>query len=366
MEFYNFTQGFLTRFLFSFYILFPMKAGVFYGPRDIRIEEVPDPKIKNTTDAIVKITYTCICGSDLWYYRGLSDRKTGSRLGHELLGIVKEVGPEVKQIKKGDTVIAPFSWCDGTCPACQNGVSSACWNGATWGNKGTDGGQGEMTRVPFADASLFVVPKGTDEKLMPALLTLSDVMCTGYHAAISARVAKYSVVAVIGDGAVGLCAVLASKRLGAKRIILLSQNEKRSAVGKQFGATDIVKERGKSGIEKIKELTNGVGVDCSLECVGTGDAWELAFGMMRAGGKIGFVGVPHGVTLDLTKMFRENIGVIGGVAPAATYIPQLMPAMLSGKLDSSAVFDLTLPLAELAEGYAAMDKREAIKVLVRP
>ena len=343
-----------------------MKAALFYGPQDIRIGDVPEPKILAPTDAVIRITYTCICGSDLWYYRDLTPMPAHSRIGHEPLGIVEEVGADVKEIKKGDIVVAPFAWCDGTCPACTYGVTSACWNGGVWGSKDTDGAQGEMTRVPFADANLFVIPKDTDEKLMPALLALSDVLCTGYHAAVSAGVTKGATVAVIGDGAVGLCAVLSCSYLGADRIILFSRNEERSRVGKKFGATDIVQERGEEGIQKVKELTKNVGVMYVLECVGTKSSWEQAFGIVRAGGKIGYVGVPHGVDLDITKMFRQNIGVIGGVAPTAVYIPQLMPDVLSGKLDPSPVFDLTLPLSEIAKGYAAMDKREAIKVLIRP
>jgi threonine dehydrogenase-like Zn-dependent dehydrogenase len=344
-----------------------MKAGIFFAPRDIRIQEIPDPKLLFPTDALLRITYSCICGSDLWYYRGLAVKASGSRVGHELLGIVREVGTEVKHIKVGDTVVAPFSWSDGTCPACQNGITSCCWNGASWGNKETGGGQGEMTRVPFADTNLFVIPKNTAESMMPALLALSDVLCTGHHAAVSAGVTSGSTVAVIGDGAVGLCAVLASKRLGAKRIILMSRNESRSAVGEKFGATDVIEERGDEGVEKIRELTENVGVDCALECVGTDDSWHLAIHSTRAGGKIGYVGVPHGVTkIDITRMFRQNIGAVGGVAPVAQYIPNLISDVLSGTLDASPVFDLILPLSDLTKGYEAMDQRTAIKVLIKP
>ncbi len=342
-----------------------MRAGIFYKKGDIRVEEVPDPKIIDPTDAIIRITYSCICGSDLWYYRGLSKHETG-RIGHEMLGIVEEVGDEVKKLKVGDIVVAPFAWCDMSCPACKNGISSACWHGGLWGMNHTDGCQGEKARAPFADGCLFVIPKKTDKALMPALLTLSDVMCTGHHAAVSAGVSKEKTVAVIGDGAVGLCAVLASKRLGAKRIILMSRHQKRTDVGKKFGATDIISERGEKSVIKIKELTDGIGVDCILECVGTKSSWEMAFGMIRAGGKIGYVGVPHDVELPIPDMFRRNIGVNGGVAPAANYISELMPDILSGKIDPSPVFDLTIPLDKLPDGYKAMDERKAIKVLVRP
>ncbi len=343
-----------------------MKAGVLFGTYDVQVRDVPDPVLLAPTDAIVKITYSCICGSDLWFYRGLSPFEEGRRTGHELLGVVEEVGADVKKIKKGDTVVAPFSWFDGTCPACQNGITSVCWNGGSWGFGDTDGGQGEITRVPFADASLFLVPPGTDEKLMPALLTLSDVMCTGYHAAVSAGVKKSSIVAVIGDGAVGLCAVLASKRLGAERIFLFSQKEARQNVGRQFGATDIIAERGEEGVANVKRMTDNIGVEAVLECVGTQHSWDMALGLCRAGGRVGYVGVPHDVMLDITRMFRQNIGVVGGVAPVGAYISGLMPDVLSGKLDPSPVFDLALPLSELAKGYEAMDKREAIKVLIRP
>jgi threonine dehydrogenase-like Zn-dependent dehydrogenase len=342
-----------------------MQAGIFYKKGDVRVEKVADPKILQPTDAIIKVTYTCICGSDLWYYRGLSGHGKGP-VGHEILGVVEEVGSNVKKIKVGDTVVAPFFWCDMTCPACKNGISSACWNGGVWGMNQTDGCQGEKVRAPFADGDLFVIPKKTDKKLMPALLTLSDVMCTGHHAAVSAGVTKGSIVAVIGDGAVGLCAVLASKRLGAKQIILMSRHDKRMKVGKKFGATDIVNERGKEGIEKIKKLTKDVGVDCVLECVGNTGSWEMAFGMVRAGGKIGYVGVPHDVELPINLMFGKNIGVGGGVAPAANYISELMPDILSGKIDPSPVFDMTISLDQLKKGYDAMDQRKAIKVLVRP
>ena len=343
-----------------------MKVGIFKGKHNIQVEEVAEPKILKPTDAIMRITYSCICGSDLWYYRDLSEKEKNSRIGHELLGVVEEVGRDVTHIKKGDTVVAPFFWCDGTCPECKAGISSACRNGGIWGTQQTDGGQGQMTRVAFADASLFVIPKGTSEKLMPALLTLSDVMCTGHHAAVSAGVSKGKIVAVIGDGAVGLCAVLASKRLGAKKIILLSRHETRTKVGRKFGATDIVPQRGDEAVKAVKKLTDDLGVDCVLECVGTTGSWETAFEIVRAGGKIGYVGVPHDVVFDVSQMFSRNIGVIGGIAPAATYIPELLPDVLAGKIDPSPVFDMTIPLDELAKGYAAMDERKAIKVLVRP
>lgn len=344
-----------------------MKAGVFYGPRDIRVEDVPDPKIRKQTDAIVKITYTCICGSDLWWYRGITEKEIPSRTGHEFMGEVIEVGRDVKKVKTGDQVVGPFIWCDGTCLLCKAGMSSECLNGGGWANGGMDGCQGEMLRVPLADGSLFPVPKSQQtEKIMPALLTLSDVMGTGHHAAVTAGVTNCSTVAVIGDGAVGLCAVLASRRLGAKRIILFSGHEKNSIIGKRFGATDILKERGVEAVKKIKQLTE-VGADSVLECVGTGEARKEMLQMVRAGGKIGCVGLPEQIPdIKADDLFWKNITIGGGPAPTATYIPELMPDVLSGNLDPSPVFDLTLPLSKLAEGYDAMDKRRAIKVLIKP
>lgn len=344
-----------------------MKAGIFYGPHDIRVEEVPDPIIEIPTDAIVKITYTCICGSDLWWYRGITKRQPGGQIGHEFMGEVIKVGDGVTKVKVGDLVVGPFFWCDGSCPECKKGMSSQCLNGASWGNKGTTGCQAEQLRVPFADANLFPFPKNTDEKLMPAILTLSDVMGTGHHAAVSAGVTKDSFVAVIGDGAVGLCAVLASKRLGAKKIILMSRHEDRQRVGKQFGATDCIAERGQEGIEKVKALTETVGADCVLECVGGKEAREMAMDMVRPGGRIGCVGIPHNVAdIPAGDIFWNNITIGGGIAPTASYTPELLADVLSGELDPSPVFDLTLPLSELAKGYEAMDQREAIKVLIKP
>ena len=345
-----------------------MKAGVFYGPHDIRVEDVPDPKIEKPTDAIVKITYTCICGSDLWFYRGITDKQVCAPVGHEFIGEIIEIGDNVKKIKVGNFVVGPFLWCDGTCAECKKGMSSACLNGGGWGRDGTGGCQAEKLRVPLADGSLFPVPEEKrKEELMPALLTLSDVMGTGHHAAVSAGVTKGSVVAVVGDGAVGLCGVLSSKRLGAKKIILYSRHEKNYEVGKKFGATDIIKERGQEGIKKLKALTEeNIGADCVLECVGTKEAREMAILSVRPGGRIGCVGLPEDVPdIKAGDIFWKNITIGGGISPAASYIPQLMPDILAGIIDPSPVFDLTLPLSDLAKGYEAMDKRVAIKVLIK-
>lgn len=343
-----------------------MKAGIFYGPHDIRVDEVPDPKIQKSTDVILKITYTCICGSDLWWYRGIVKRDAGAPVGHEFMGEVIKVGDNVKNIKVGDVTVGPFFWCDGTCPECKKGMTSQCINGGSWGNKGTGGCQAEQLRVPFADTNLFVLPKSTKEKLMPAILALSDVMGTGYYAAVAAGVTKGSIAAVVGDGAVGLCAVLSCKRLGAKKIILMSRHEDRQKIGKKFGATDIISDRGEKGIERVKKLTENIGADCVLDCVGSAPARAMVMGMVRPGGRIGCVGVPESIPdIKATDIFWKNITIGGGIAPTRTYIPELLPDVLSGKLDPSPVFDLTLPLSELAKGYEAMDKRNSVKVLIK-
>ncbi len=345
-----------------------MKAAIFYGPRDIRVEEVPDPKIQNPDEAVVRVTYSCICGSDLWPYRGLVPRQAPSRIGHEFMGVVEEIGPAVKNVRVGDLVVAPFIPVDGTCPECLAGMSSACRSRKSWGVNGYDGCQGEKIRVPLADGTLFKIPKEkAPESLMPALLPLSDVLCTGHHAAVSAGVGPGKTVTVVGDGAVGLCAVAASKRLGAKQIILISTHEDRAKIGRQFGATDIVEKREEEAVAVIKNMTDNLGVDCALECVGLPASWKTVFGVVRPGGNIGFVGVPVGVPdIIVRDLLNSNVGVKGGIAPAATYIPQLMPDVLSGKLDVSAVFTRTMALKDIAEGYRAMDERKDIKVLVKP
>lgn len=345
-----------------------MKAAVFYGKGDIRVDEVPESHVKNPTDVIVKIKYACICGSDLWPFRGFSSRQKGTRIGHEFMGIVEEVGPNVKKIKKGDFVLAPFSRSCGVCPECKNGMSSSCRNGGYWGEEGYDGGQGEKARVPNADHMLFVVPKDKlKEKIMPSLMALTDVFCTGYHAAICAGVSKGKTVAVIGDGAVGLCAVLASKRLGAEKIILLSSHKDRAEIGRKFGVTDIVSKRGNDGVKEISKLTEYTGVDSVLECVGSDQSWETAFKVVRKGGRIGWVGVPYEVTqpINIGDLFSDNIGIMGGKAPAASLIPQFLPEVLSRKLNPGLVFTETINLSQIQEGYEAMDKRKAIKVLIR-
>jgi threonine dehydrogenase-like Zn-dependent dehydrogenase len=342
---------------------------VYHGPGDVRVETVPDPKIVDPTDAVVRVTHACICGSDLWFYRGEAKWEPGWRTGHEWMGVVEDVGSAVRTVAKGDRVFAPFAFSDGTCEFCDKHVQTSCVNGGYWGGKANDGGQGEAVRAPFADGTLVKIPDNAanDEALLKAILPLTDVMGTGHHAAISARVTAGSTVAVVGDGAVGLCGVLAAKRLGAARIILMGRHEARIAVAKKFGATDVVSERGKEAVEKVRELTSG-GPECVLECVGNKESMSMATKMARPGGAVGFVGVPYGSNegLDLARMFGQNIALIGGVAPVRAYADELLADVLAGKLDPSPVFDLDVDLDGVPEGYAAMDDRSAIKVLVRP
>ncbi len=344
-----------------------MRASVFHGSGDIRVENVPDPKIEQPTDAIVRITHACICGSDLWFYRGLDDWKPGWRTGHEWMGIVEEVGKEVQNVKKGDRVIAPFAFSDGKCEFCHSGLPTSCLQGGFWGGT-NDGGQAEAIRAPFADATLVVLPSsvGDDEAMLKAILPLSDVMSTGHHAAVSAAVAPGVTVAVVGDGAVGLCGVLAAKRLGAERIILLGRHEKRLEIARHFGATDVVTSRDQQAIDEVIEMTKG-GARSVLECVGNESSMKTAIGIARPGGHIGYVGVPHGSeTINLGRMFFSNIGLGGGVAPAHNYIPELLDDVMAGKIDPSPVLDVTVDLDGVPSGYKAMDNREAIKVMVRP
>jgi threonine dehydrogenase-like Zn-dependent dehydrogenase len=342
-----------------------MRAAIYGGPRSITLGERPDPVIGAPTDAIVRVVLGCVCGSDLWYYRGESPHDLGP-IGHEFIGVVEEVGAEVQGIATGDLVIAPFTYCDGTCPNCSAGWPSNCVAGGSFGNHGIDGGQGEAVRVPFAGSTLVKVPgSGHSDETLRSLLALSDVMCTGHHAAASAGVRPGSVAAVVGDGAVGLCAVIASHRLGAARIISLSSNPGRQALARAFGATDIVAERGDAAIEAVMELTEGVGVDGALECVGTGQSMATAFTIARPGAIVGAVGVPHGVEVPINTVIFRNIGLRGGVAPARKYIPELLGDVLEGRINPGRVFDFETELEGIAEAYAAMDERRAIKSLVR-
>ena len=343
-----------------------MRAALYKGPRAIEVGERPDPVITAPTDAVVRVVLSCVCGSDLWYYRGESPHDLGP-IGHEFIGVVEDVGAEVRGFAKGDFVIAPFIYCDGTCAHCRAGVTSQCINGAAFGNHGIDGGQAEAVRVPLAGSTLVPVPgTGHSDETMRSLLALSDVMCTGHHAAVSAGVREGSVVAVVGDGAVGLCGVLAAQRLGAARIIALSRNPSRQALAREFGATDILAERGDAAINAVLEMTDGVGADAALECVGTGQSVATALAITRPGSMVGIVGVPHGVEASIadTIVFR-NVGLRGGVAPARAYIPELLDDVLEGRINPGRVFDFESDLDGVAEAYAAMDERRAIKSLLR-
>jgi threonine dehydrogenase-like Zn-dependent dehydrogenase len=349
-----------------------VRATVLYGPRDIRLDEAPEPEILRPTDAVVRVTASCVCGSDLWPYRGVNTPPAPKRIGHEFVGVVEEVGADVRDIQLGDFVIAPFAASDGTCVHCRNGIHTSCVHGAWWGGEDefglpVDGGQGEAVRVPMADGTLVATPGQPDDAMIPSLLTLSDVMGTGHHAALAAEVGKGSTVVVVGDGAVGLCAVLASRRLGAERIIAMSRHADRQALARQFGATDVVAERGEAGVERVKELLGGIGADAVLECVGTKESMAQSLDSARPGGRIGYVGVPNGgPELDIRKMFGDNINVGGGVAPVRAYLPELLADVLNGSIDPGRVFDLELPLDKVAEAYAAMDERRSIKTLLRP
>src|SRR6266516_2046709 len=311
-----------------------MKAAIFHGPRSIELGERPDPKIQEPTDAVVHVVLGCVCGSDLWYYRGLSPHALGP-IGHEFIGIGEEVGPEVRAVATGDLAVAPFTFCDATCRA---GWPSNCMNGGSFGNHGIDGGQGERVRSPFADATLVKVPGvGHTDETLRSLVTLSDVMCTGHHAAVSASVQRGDIVAVVGDGAVGLCAVIAATRLGAERIIALSRNRARQALAREFGATDIVPERGDGATHAVLAMTGGVGVDAALECVGTGESMKTAFSIARVGSIVGAVGAPHDVEVPIDVVIFRNVGLRGGVAPARRYLPALLEDVLADRINPGRV-----------------------------
>jgi threonine dehydrogenase-like Zn-dependent dehydrogenase len=349
-----------------------MRAAVIHGPHDVRLEERPEPRVLTSDDAVIRVVAACVCGSDLWPYRGVRPTKQPHPIGHELVGIVEELGADVTSVEVGDFVIAPFSLCDGTCQSCRAGFTSACDRVTMFGGPDrdglpVDGAQGERVRIPLAQGSLVAVPGPVDDALVPDLLALSDVMSTGHHAAVSAGVGPGTTVVVVGDGAVGLSGVLAAARLGAPRIIAMSRHADRQALAREFGATDVVAERGDEGIAAVRELLGGDLADAALECVGTKESMDQAIGSVRGGGRIGFVGVPAGGSeLPIGRLFSRNITVGGGMAPARAHIPELLPDVLSGAIHPGRVFDLELPLAEVAEAYAAMDERRAIKVLLRP
>jgi threonine dehydrogenase-like Zn-dependent dehydrogenase len=338
-----------------------MRATTLHGLKDIRFTEVPDPVIEAPTDAIVKVVASCICGSDLWNYRGDNKINPGMTIGHECLGVVEEVGASVTSVRPGDFVIVPFCHCDNTCPHCAVGAQSACVNIGY-----TVTGQAEYARVNQADGSLVKVEASPEPELLPGLLSLTDVMATGWHAAVSAGVRQGGSVVVVGDGAVGLCGVIAAATMGAEKVIVMSRHADRQKLAREFGATHIVESRGEEGEAEVLELTDGIGVDAVLECVGTGQAMATAFTVARPGSRVGFVGAPHGVTLPVRQMFEKNVGLAGGLAPVRRYLDELLPLVLDGRIDPGRVFDMTLPLASVAEGYTAMDERTAVKVFLQP
>jgi threonine dehydrogenase-like Zn-dependent dehydrogenase len=338
-----------------------MQATVLHAPRDIRFEEIADPKIMQPTDAILRLPATCVCGSDLWPYRGIAPVEQPTPMGHEYCGVVEEVGSAVTSVEPGQFVIGSFFASDNTCPNCRAGYPSSCQHRESVG-----GAQAPLLRVPLADGTLVRTPDMPSDDLLPSLLTLSDVMSTGWFAAEAANVQPGKTAVVVGDGAVGLLGVLSAKIMGAERIIAMSRHEPRQKLAREFGATDIVSERGDDGIERVKELTNGVGADSALECVGSQESMMQAIRSTRPGGSVGFVGVPHGVQLDGAELFFAHVHLHGGPAPARRFLPDLIDMVWNGRINPGRVFDLTLPLDQVAEGYRAMDQRRAIKTLLRP
>lgn len=338
-----------------------MKATMLYGSRDVRFEERPDPTIIEPTDAILRISAACVCGSDLWPYRGIAPITQPTPMGHEYVGIVEEVGRDVKNIKPGQFVVGSFATSDNTCPNCQHGYQSSCVQ-----REFVSAAQAPLLRVPLADGTLVTTPGIPSDDLIPSVLTASDVLGTGWFAADAANVKPGATVVVVGDGAVGLLGALSAKQMGAERIIVISRHDARQKLALEFGATDIVTERGEEGVERIKEMTRGVGADSVLECVGTQDAMMQAIHSARKGGYVSFVGVPHGVELSGIELFFSHVHLHGGPAPVRRYLPELLDLILSRKINPGKVFDLTLPLEQVAEGYRAMDERRAIKTLLLP
>jgi threonine dehydrogenase-like Zn-dependent dehydrogenase len=338
-----------------------------FAPGDVRVGEIPDPTIVEPTDAVIRITRACICGSDLWPYKSIEPNQAGRPMGHEAIGVVEDVGADVRTLKRGDLCVMPFAYSDGTCEFCQAGLQTSCVQGGFFGNADPGGAQAEALRVPRADGTLVPLPVGEDDALMPGLLTLSDVMGTGHHAAVAAQVAPGKIAAVVGDGAVGLCAVIAARRLGAEQIVILGRHQDRIDLAKEFGATDVVSERGDEAVEKVLELTGGHGAHSVLECVGLDQSMDTALRIARPGGAVGRVGVPQHETLPAAKdSFFGNVTVAGGPAPVRAYIEELLPDVLEGRIDPGRVFDRTTGLDGVPDGYRAMDDRESIKVLIEP
>jgi threonine dehydrogenase-like Zn-dependent dehydrogenase len=342
-----------------------MRATVMYSAGDVRIENVPDAKIVNPTDAVLTVTRACICGSDLWPYKSMEPSETGRVMGHEAIGVVESVGAEVRTVKAGDLVVMPFAWSDGTCEFCRKGLQTSCLHGGFFGNEEVPGAQAEAVRVPLADGTVYKLPVAKDDALLPSLLTLSDVMGTGHHAAVAARVRPGSTVAVVGDGAVGLCGVIAAKRLGAEQIIIMGRHRDRIALAKEFGATDVVSERGEEAIERVRELTHGLGTDSVLECVGYDDATFTALSIARAGGAVGRVGMPQGEKIPAAQeTFYNNLTISGGPAPVRAYIDELLPDVLEGRIEPGRVFDRVTNIDGVPDGYRAMNERDALKVMI--
>jgi threonine dehydrogenase-like Zn-dependent dehydrogenase len=345
-----------------------MRATIMYRAGDVRVETVPDATILKPTDALVRITRACICGSDLWPYHELPPTENGRPMGHEAIGIVEAVGADVRKVKKGDFVVMPFAYSDGTCDFCHEGLQTSCVHGGFFGSsEGVGGAQAEAIRIPLADGTLYVLPVREDNALVASLLSLSDVMGTGHHAAVRAKVGPGKKVAVVGDGAVGLCAVIAAKRLGAEQIIILGRRPNRIALAKAFGATDVVSERGEEAVERVRTICHGEGVHCVLECVGNEQAMLTAVNITRPGGAVGRVGVPHYPGIAAWEpTFYKNITISGGPAPVRAYIEELLPDVLEGRIEPGRVFDRVVGIDEVPDGYREMDERKAIKVMVKP
>ncbi|MFI1978872.1 zinc-binding dehydrogenase [Streptomyces wedmorensis] len=342
-----------------------MRAAVTYRAGDVRVEDRPDPKIVQPTDAVVRVVASCVCGSDLWPYASMPATDTGRPMGHEFLGVVEETGADVTGLKTGDLVVAPFTYSDNTCDYCAKGLHISCRNGGRYGFDGVDGGQGEAVRVPYAEGTLVKLPVAADSALLPSLLALSDVMTTGHHGAVTAGVGRGDTVLVVGDGAVGLCAVIAAKRLGAERIVLAGRHEARTGLGREFGATDVVAERGEEGIARIRELTGGV--DKVVEAVGTRQALDTALGVVLDGGTISRLGVPQYEQGPIGPAeFMRNITLTGGASPARAYIEQLLPDVLDGTITPGRVFDQAFPLDRTPDAYRVMADRQVLKALIRP
>ena len=342
-----------------------MRATVMYAAGDVRVENVPDARLAEPTDALVAVNRAAICGSDLWPYRTMEHSDAGRRMGHEAIGVVEAVGADVSTMRVGDVVVMPFAYSDGTCIFCREGLHTSCIHGGFFGSDQADGAQAEALRVPQADGTLVVLPVGFDEALMPSLLTLTDVMGTGHHAAVAAKVGRGKAVAVVGDGAIGLCGVIAARRLGAEQIIILGHHQDRIALAKEFGATDVVSERGEEAVERVREITDGFGVHSVLECVGLEQSMQTAISIARPGGAVGRVGVPQEETIPASRpAFYHNLTLSGGPAPVRAYIGELLPDILGGRIEPGHVFDRVVGLDEVPDGYRAMNDREAIKVMI--